>query len=255
MFINKILTNAEIWYGIKENELGDFEDLDRYLIRKAFQCPVTTPKEAYHLELGLLPIGCILKCRRLNYLHYIVKSDENGMLCKFFNTMYENPSKDDWSIQAIQDLKDLKIPEDLSYIKSLSDAKFKKIIKMRTKEFALDGLNEKKFTHSKMDDLVYTELKIQNYLLTEDISTVQKRIVFQFRTRMSDFEENYGSPDTPCKMCSFHRDSQSHSVNCYETMSNVKSKGNYNEIFAKKISKETACMLEQIMETRKNKLG
>ena len=94
MFINKILTNAEIWYGIKENELGDFEDLDRYLIRKAFQCPVTTPKEAYNLELGLLPICCILKCRRLNYLHYIVKSDENGMLCKFLNTMYENPSKD-----------------------------------------------------------------------------------------------------------------------------------------------------------------
>ena len=106
-----------------------------------------------------------------------------------------------------------------------------------------------------MEDLVYTELEIQNYLLTEDISTVQKRIVFQFRTGMSDFDENYGSSDTPCKMCSFHRDSQSHSVNCYETMSNVKSKGNYNEIFANKISKETACMLEQIMETRKNKLA
>ena len=90
MFLNKILTNAEIWYDIKENELGDLEDLDRYLIRKAFQCPVTTPKEAYHLELGLLPISCILKCRRLNYLQYIVKSDENGMLCKFFNTMYES---------------------------------------------------------------------------------------------------------------------------------------------------------------------
>ena len=58
--------------------------------------------------------------------------------------MYENPSKDDWSIQVIQDLKDLKIPEDLSYIKSLSEAKFKKMTKVRRKEFALDIVNEKK---------------------------------------------------------------------------------------------------------------
>ena len=50
MFINKILTNAEIWYGIKENELGDFEDLDRYLIRKAFQCPPRTWPSPYWLH-------------------------------------------------------------------------------------------------------------------------------------------------------------------------------------------------------------
>ena len=255
MFINKILTNAEIWYGVTENQLSDLEDLDRYLIRKAFKCPVTTPKEAYHLELGILPIGSILKCRRLNYLHYIVKSDENGMLFKFFNTMYENPSKDDWSLQTVQDLKDLKINEDLSYIKSLSAMKFKKMVKMRTTEFALDILNEKKFSHSKMENLLYTELEMQNYLVTEEITTEQKRIIFQFRTRMSEFDENYGNSENPCKMCFFHRDSQSHSVNCNETMRNVKSKGNYNEIFANKVSKETARMLEEILETRKNKLS
>ena len=196
-------------------------------------------------------------CNILYYiiLHYIVKSDENGMLFKFFNTMYENPSKDDWSLQAVQDLKDLKINEDLSYIKSLSAMKFKKMVKMRTTEFALDILNEKKFSHSKMENLLYTELEMQNYLVTEEITTEQKRIIFQFRTRMSEFDENYGNSENPCKMCFFHRDSQSHSVNCNETMRNVKSKGNYNEIFANKVSKETARMLEEILETRKNKLS
>ena len=38
-------------------------------------------------------------------------------------------------------------------------------------------------------------------------------------------------------------------------MKNVKAEGNYNEIFSNKISKETACMLDQIIESRKNKLG
>ena len=60
MFINGILTNADIWYGIKDSELKELEDLDRMLVRKAFQCPVTTPKEACHLELGLLPINSII---------------------------------------------------------------------------------------------------------------------------------------------------------------------------------------------------
>ena len=53
-------------------------------------------------------------------------------------------------------------------------------------------------------------------------------------------------------MCFLHRDSQEHAVNCHETMKNVTAKGNYDEIILNKISKKK---LEQIMESRKNKLG
>ena len=35
--------------------------------------------------------------------------------------------------------------------------------------------NQKKFEHTKMDNLVYAELQIQDYLLDEDISTEQER--------------------------------------------------------------------------------
>ena len=65
---------------------------------------------------------------------------------------------------------------------------------------------------------------------------------------MSDFAGNYSSSDTtqPCKMCFFYRDCLSHAVNCHETMKNVTAKGSFNEM-----SKKTACMLEQIIESRK----
>ena len=72
------------------------------------------------------------------------------------------------------------------YIKSLSNTKFKKMVKIRTTEFALENLNEKKFSHSKMEDLLYTELEMQNYLVMDNITTAQKRIIFQFRTRMTN---------------------------------------------------------------------
>ena len=34
MFVNGILTNAEIWYGLTKAEVGELEDLDEQLLRK-----------------------------------------------------------------------------------------------------------------------------------------------------------------------------------------------------------------------------
>ena len=251
-FINAILTNTDIWFGIKDSELKQFEDLDRMLLRKALKCPATTPKEACHLELGLLPINCILKARRANYLHYIARCNEDEMLKKFYKTMKENPSQDDWSLTVSADLKELRIMEDLEYLQGISEEKFKKMVKLSVCDHALDQLNEEKFSHSKMDNLVYTELKIQNYLISEEMSVSQKRNIFHFRTRMADFGQNFpaGFHTIPCKMCGLQTDCQTHSSNCYETMRKVKTRGIYNEIYTDNIGKNTALMLEQIKEVR-----
>ena len=230
--------------------------MDNLLIRRALQCPPSTRKESYNLELGLLPISAIIMARRVNYLQYIVKSDENGMLKKFFQAQYDSPSQGDWTEQARIDLKILNIEENFETLKEVSKAKFKKTVKIKTEECALDQLNEKKFEHSKMENVIYTELKIQDYLTSRELTTGQKRIIFKYRMRMADFSENFrgSSPPQPCRMCNFHRDSQTHSVICYETLKNVTSQGNYNEIFTKRIKKETAEMLEEITKIRKNKL-
>ena len=56
MFINGILTNVEIWHNVKKSEINELEELDRYLYRKILKVPISTPKEALFLELGMLPI-------------------------------------------------------------------------------------------------------------------------------------------------------------------------------------------------------
>ena len=104
MFINGILTNCDVWYGVKKMEFGELEELDRNLIRKALKWQGSTPKESLYLELGLLPIQQIIKARRIIYLHYILTSDENAMLYKFFKAQFESPVKEDWSEQVIKDL-------------------------------------------------------------------------------------------------------------------------------------------------------
>ena len=73
---------------------------------------------------------------------------------------------------------------------------------------------------------------------------------------MANFSENFrnGSEAQYCRMCHLFPDSQSHSVNCVETMKNVKVKGKYEEIFTNNITHETASMITNILDVRKNKL-
>ena len=73
MFLSGILTNSDIWYNLKDSEIEELEELDRMLLRKIFRTKVSCPKEAEFLESGVLPIGVIIKAKRLNYLHYLVK--------------------------------------------------------------------------------------------------------------------------------------------------------------------------------------
>ena len=61
MFVNGILFNAEVWYGLTKSELAEFEKLDRLLLRRILQVPVSTPQESFYLELGILPLEVVIK--------------------------------------------------------------------------------------------------------------------------------------------------------------------------------------------------
>ena len=71
MFLNAILTNSEIWYNLKQSETDDIEELDSLLIRNIFSTQSSCPKEALFLESGALPIGVIIRSRRVKYLKFL----------------------------------------------------------------------------------------------------------------------------------------------------------------------------------------
>jgi hypothetical protein len=73
----------------------EFEILDKLFFKKLLGVPNSTPGEAYCLEFGVLPQGVILKARRINYLHSILKGNKNGMLYSFFIVQWHNPLKGD----------------------------------------------------------------------------------------------------------------------------------------------------------------
>ena len=70
--------------------------------------------------------------------------------------------------------------------------------------------------HSKMKELEYTDLNIQEYFLLPELGVEQSRTIFSFRTRMAPIGENYrGNRDTIiCPLCKKAPDNQDHSFQC-----------------------------------------
>ena len=93
------------------------------------------------------------------------------MLYSFFMTRWHNELQGDWTKEIRLNLEEFGIPCDFEYIKSIPKLSFKQQIKRRAKELALNILREKQETHSKMSQLYYSELKLQEYFKIPGIKT------------------------------------------------------------------------------------
>ena len=253
MFLNGILTNTEIWYGLSSSEISELDELDRSLLRQILNTKISTPVESLFLELGCLDVETVIKSRRINYLHYLVTRDNAEMLSKFFHTQWKYPcNSKEWTEQVRVDLDDFEIPVDLNFIKSKSEFSFKNMVKVKAKEYCFMKMMEKKIGHSKMDDVFYTSLKIQKYLKSNKFTPTQARLIYSFRTRMADFQENFqGSQGhTPCPLCLVHSDSQALAFQCPKLKSEVELRGKYDDIFTEEIPLELVETLTKVMKYR-----
>ena len=253
MLVNGTTTNAEIWYNFSDIEIKEFENLDHLFFRKLLEVPRSTPTESFFLELGVLPINVIIKARRVNYLHSILSGNKSGMLYSFFITQWHTPSRGDWTEAVKKDLNDFHIPCSFDFIIKKSKEAFKRLVKVKAKEFAIQNLKTKKETHSKLRNLAYDELKMQNYLTCEETNICQKKLLFKYRTRMETFGENFrgGNGPVPCPLCHLHLDNEEMSFQCQAIKSVMEIKGNIQDIYQQNIRKETVETITKISKYRK----
>ena len=252
MLINGVLTNAEIWYNLQKSEIKELEDLDKILLRKPLGAPVSTPGEAFFLELGILPINIIIKSRRINYLHYLLTRKETEMLSIFFFTQWNNPTKGDWCEQIKSDLEEFGISCNFELIKSKTKNAFKNLVKIKAKEQTLKILTEKQSKHSKMSKLHYSEIKIQDYFHLPKVKINQKRTIFKWRTHMENFAENYRGREGPslCPLCETHLDNQETSVRCPEVKKELNINANIKDVFEEDISLKTIETISEVIKLR-----
>ena len=217
MFLSSILNNIEVWYAIKKSEIEALEALDRILLRKIMQAPATTPKESFYLEMGLIPIGILLKMRRIMYLHYLLNRPRSEMLAQFFWAQWNDPFKGDWTTSVRQDLVELDLPTDPDLIAQFSKHSFGQLVKAKSRDYAFKNLLDSKAKHSKLRFLAYSKFERQNYLNLPGVFISEVRSVFLFRVHMQHFSENFRSSAKEsrlCPLCSKHSDSQETMAKC-----------------------------------------
>ena len=253
MFLNGVLYNSEVWYGLTKAEISEFEKLDRLLLRKILGVPFSTPQEAFYLELGIVPISVIVKARRIQYLHNLAKRDDEQMINQFLKVQWNNPTRGDWTVTVRDNLNEFGIPEDMEFLKSKTKEGFKNIVKKKARKVALNELLNMKANHSKMENLKYEELKIQSYFHLDGIKAETMRNMFRFRTRMTPYGENFrnGSESVVCPLCGTHEDSQTWATKCPAMRNEITDNYDLGKCFEEDITTEAANNLDHVMNIRK----
>ena len=84
MLLSSMLLNSETWVDVTNDDIEMLEAVDRIMMRRILDVPISTSKPALYLELGCIPIRYIIKARRLLFLQYILKRNKNETISKVF---------------------------------------------------------------------------------------------------------------------------------------------------------------------------
>ena len=127
---------------------------------------------------------------------------------------------------------------------------FKSLVQKKSVEYALKKFPNKKIKHSKLNNLTYSDLKIQEYLKSSNIPPEDCKLVMNWRFHIARFGAIYGQQTQKCPLCEEHNDSQEDSFNtCPVIRQKVGNHCKYQEIF-KEPSNEIIKVLTQIREAR-----
>ena len=62
-----------------------------------------------YLETGCIPLGELIRGRRLRFLYYLLNENEDSLVGKFLDAQIKNPTKKDWVTMGKKDLEYLNI--------------------------------------------------------------------------------------------------------------------------------------------------
>ena len=261
LLINSILTNSEAWLALSTADIEQLEQADEALLRRILEVSQGCPKEMLYLELGCMPIRFTIMMRRIMFLHYMLQEDPNCLIQRVLQAQISQPSKNDFVPTVESIFEELEIYLSYEDIKNMSKESLHKFVKEKIEEKALHFLNQKKMKHSKVLQIKHEALKMQEYLMPENVKSLEiAKFLFCARTRMldlgSNFPNKYGK-NPQCKLGCDEADSQKHLMECPHLVEDdlvlASDEVSYQDLFSSQVEQQLriAAILKAKLNLRK----
>ena len=182
------------------------------------------------------------------YLHYILSLEDDQLLSRVFAAQCENPVPNDWCLKVKQDLIDFEINYNFEDIKHMKKEQFKKVVKKACKNKAFEYLlKEKEKVSGKMGILNYSSLEMQPYLVTREITSCKKKVLFKLRVRMDFVRNNFGDRSN-CFVCNIEKDKSEHLIQCQKLKDDIKeirenTDYQYSDLFSDNVQMQAGALM------------
>ena len=143
----------------------------------------------------------------------VLSRPNSDLVKQVFDIQLKKPVRNDWVLTVKDDLEMLDIKLSFEDIGKESKESFSKLVKERVRSLAFSEFMEEKNQLSKLKDLSYNELKMQNYLSAKNVNTDTAKNIFKYRTRMTFLKGNFRTQfvnNLQCYECEIAEDSQQH---------------------------------------------
>ena len=271
MFLNGLLYNSEAWHSVTQEDVTALEKLDESLLRFLLGSHAKSPLEMLYLESGATPIKFVLTSRRMNFLHTILKREDEELTKRVLKAQITNPCPGDFIKLVEEDFKRLGTPFDIDFVENSSTEFYKKLVKTKVKNAAFEYLRKLQNTHSKVKHIGYENLATQRYLTSPVLSNTETELLFALRTRtVAGIKANFPNMNTENQDCPLNcwtqgepppKDTQQHLLLCSQLNSKMKtaqiSRGTvlYEHLFGNvPQQKEATVLFEQLLEIREDLL-
>ena len=176
----------------------------------------------------------------------------------------QSPTKGDFYCLIIKDFETIGKKLDEQEIISRSNYSYKKEIKQKIRNAALNYLKQKQEKHTKIKHIKYEKLETQKYMTSSLFRNIEVNILFTLRSRCIDCKANFrnNNEDIICQLCSEHEDNQQHILQCeilkkiYNSQEIVNEKIEYSDLF-KDVNKQKVIvsLFKDFLEIRKSLLN
>ena len=176
------------------------------------------------------------------------------MIFQVLKATIEESSKNDFVQTCKKYMKELKINLSFEQIASVSKPAFKKLLQEKSKSAAFKYLMQEKSKQSKILNIKYSKLEIQEYLLRGDRNVNVQKFIFKARSKTLDLklQKKWKYEDLLCSGCHDNEESGEEIFSCKSFGENYE-KITYSWFYSEKLDEQVSAakMMMRKMKIRK----